>query len=293
MTTATSQVSYCSLADVLARLYTGQAATAIPADSARDQYLTDLIEEYSRQFEQETGRPLNGFSVQYDQRLYSGQGRQLLEIDEYAALLKVEFNSSPAGLGSPNWIDWSADIAAGKIAYKPLRFWPKTRIWRQATWITDPWQTGNLRLTGIFGCIQPDLQANIPTGETPQWNGLTDATIQSLAPNPAGPNYGWWVTPHQARKAVAEWVVYAYHSQRAGYGDQAGTASRVLYQKGIPPNVQRIIDLYRGGKAKLALIGIDGSDPKEEQAAGQFDPLHRFAGWHSYDPTGQHPENAW
>jgi hypothetical protein len=170
-------------------------------------------------------------------------------------------------------------------------------LFRQQTWIVDPFQSGNTRATAIWGVIQPDLSIAPPTGQTPAWNGLTDTQIQSISPNPAGAPYGWWATPTDVKKAVVDWVIYAWNSGRAGYGDQPGKPQGAgsLFTKDIPPMVKRVIDRYRGGKAKLALIGVDGSDAKEEALGrlGGQETSGRWSGWHAYDPTGLHPENTW
>lgn len=290
---ASSQVSYCLVEDVAGRLYTGQSSGQRPPNAARDGIISDDIAWLSREFENETGRPLNGFAPSWDVRLYSGRGLQTLDVEEFAALSKLEYNRTVSG--TPSWTDVTGEIASGGMAFKPLRFWPKRQIFRQNTWIVDPWQTGNVRLTGVFGCVQPDLTIAPPTGQSPPWNGLTDAQIQAISPNPSGPTYGWWVTPTDVRKAVAEWTLYTWNAGRAGYGDQPGKpqGGGTLFMKDIPPGVRRVIDRYRGGALKLALIGIDGSDAKEEALGAAGGITRRFAGWHSYDPTGLHPENNW
>lgn len=291
--------AYCSVADIRSRLWAGQGSSQPPPDSNLDAYLADLALTYSRKFEHETSRPLGGFTPTYDVRLFSGRGAQMLDVDEFTSISKVEWNSSPTT--APTWVDWTADLSTGKMVVRPLRFWPKRQIFRQQTWIVDPWMNGNVRLTAVFGYAQPDMTLPPPTGQTPPWNGLTDAAIQALAPNPglAPPACGWWRTPDEVRSAVAEWCVYQYNAGRAGYADQAGHpgGTGALFTKGIPPPVMEVIQNLRGGTNKLAMITLDGADPKEEQLGAEGgiagDPRFRFAGWHAYDPTGLHPENNW
>jgi hypothetical protein len=166
-------------------------------------------------------------------------------------------------------------------------------VFRQQTWIVDPWGAGNYRMTGLWGGVQPDMAVSPPTGQGAPWNGLSDAAIQALAPNPTGPTYGWWIVPHQVRMAIAEWAVFKYKGGQSSHGQtpgRPGTSTTGTMLADAPEDVRRTIQLLRGGKMKLALIGIDGSDPS---AGGPGDMSQRWASWHSYDPTGTHPENVW
>jgi hypothetical protein len=288
-----SQVAYCSTDDVVSRIFAGMSAGTRPPDAARDAILGDIILGCSRRFERETGRTLNGYAPIYELRLFSGRGAQHMDLDEFTALRILEFNRNI--VGSPSWTDITADLTNGRIAYKPIRFWPKRRLFRQETFVTDPYATGNYRFTGIWGCVQPDLGLSPPTGQATAWSGLTDPQIQALSPNPSGPAYGWWQTPKDVQAAIAEWALYSYHSNRSGKGDKAGRvgASQGTWSLDAPDSVKDVIKNYRGATAKLALIGLDGSDAREEAIAGAMTGEHRWAGWHGYDPTGAHPENTW
>lgn len=289
-------MGYCSTAQVQAILYSGQTATTtMPADPNRDALLQQIIDALSNEFDLETGRNQSvaggGFDVQYDVRLYSGQGIQSLDIDEFASVLKVEYNTTI--FGTATWSDVTSELSTNRLSLKPIRFWPKRQLFRLNTWIVDPYKQGNTRISGIFGCVQPDLSLSPPTGQTPAWGGLTDGQIQSLAPQPSGPAgiYGWWRTPKDVARAVATWAVYEFKAGQAGFGNQAGRpqSSNITFTGTIPPQVQRVIDKYKGGKLKLALIGLDGSDATEGLFLGEGGQMStRWAGWQSYNPaTGQ------
>jgi len=257
----------------------GLSSAQIPVNTARDTYLTALAERMSRRFDQETGRPLGNFAPIYEARLYSGEGAQELQIDDAAIIIKAELNSTIAGV--PTWTDISADFTTNKMSIKPIRFWPKNRIFRQATFIVDPWQQGNYRFTGVWGEIQPDMSASQPANG---WNGLSSAQIQALAPDPTQ-STGWWVTPTDVAEAVADWSLYQMKATQAGLSDDAGsnTAARRLYTKSIPQNVQDVINKYKGDRSRLALINLDGTDAVTDQYA--IDPLAmktRWAGWQTY-----------
>ena len=284
-------MGYCTLDQVRKRLYSGQqATTAMQADAGRDDLLTELIEALSREFDKETGRVPGGYDLIYESRLFSGRGEQILEVEEFATLAKLEYNTTI--FGTPTWNDVTSEVANGRIAIRPIRTWPKREIFRLNTWIVDPYQTGNTRLTGIWGALQPNKGAVQPTAP---WQGITgagaQAAIQALAPDPTQTT-GWWMTPLDVSKAVAAWVVYEFNAGRAGYADTAGhpSGTGVLFTKGIPPPVQRVIDKFKGGKLKLALIGLDGSDASDPTSEGGdvMNQSTRWAGWQTFNPaTGQ------
>ncbi len=282
--TTTALPTYCTVDQVKARLYSGLGKMG-NADQQRDQLLGDLVYALSRRFEKESGRNLGDFAPTYDARLYSGQGRQMLDVDEFASLSKFEWNSNP--VGAPSWNNITADVGNGLIVTHPIRFWPKRQVFRQLTWVVDPYRQGNVRLTGVWGAVQPDMGAAQPAAP---WQGLATAgAIQALAPDPTQTT-GWWIVPQDIQMAVAEWAVYEFKAGQAGYSDVAGHpgGAGVLYSKGIPPQVAAVIQNYKGGKLKLALIGLDGSNVADYQA-GEFggydarDPRYRWAGWHTTD----------
>jgi hypothetical protein len=284
---------YCDVDRVKKRLYSGQQQTStMPVDAGRDDLLQEIIEGLSREFDHETGRPPGAYDLTYESRLFSGQGSQLLKVDEFAVLSKIEYNTTI--FGTPTWNDVTTEIANGRIAVRPIRFWPKRQLFRLNTWIVDPYENGNARMTGIWGVVQPIKGVPQPAVSVQSpWFGLTvQADVQALAPDPTLTT-GWWQTPVEVQKAIATWTVYKFKSGQAGYGDTGGRqgGAGALFTKGIPPNVQRVIDKYKGGSLKLALIGLDGYDPTDPTSEGG-DVMERartrWAGWQTFDPiTGQ------
>jgi hypothetical protein len=285
-------MGYCTIDQVRKRLYSGQqATTAMQADTGRDDLLTELIEALSREFDKETGRVPGAYDLVYEARLFSGMGSQVLGVDEFAVLSKLEYNTTI--FGTPTWNDVTAEVASGRIAIRPIRTWPKREIFRLNTWIVDPYATGNTRLTGIWGALQPNktLAQPIASVGTP-WQGITtQAAIKALAPDPTQ-TVGWWQTPLDVAKAVAAWVVYEFKAGQNAYADTVGhpQGTGILFTKGIPPPVQRVIDKFKGGKLKLALIGLDGSDASDLTSEGGdvMNQSTRWAGWQTFNPaTGQ------
>lgn len=261
------------------------------ADANRDNLLTEIIDALSREFDRKVGRIPGAFEVTYEARFFSGRGEQMLDVDEFATLNKVEYNTTI--FGTPTWNDVSAEIATGRVVLRPIRTWPKRQLFRLNTWIVDPYQSGNTRLTGIWGAVQPVKGMPQPQASVASpWNGLTtQAAVQALAPDPTQAT-GWWATPADVSKAIAAWTVYEYKAGQAGYSDTAGRAqgTGVLFTKGIPPQVQRVIDDFRGGKLRLALIGLDGSDSTDPTSEGGdvMNQSTRWAGWQTFNPsTGQ------
>lgn len=291
-----TRLAYCDLsADVKPRLYASVSAVqasgaslnpAAPPDTQRDGVLSDLVVDISRRFDRETGREAEAYAPKYDVRLYSGTGSQLMEVDEFVALVKVELNTTPGNPASPTWTDLSAEIASGAMQARPIRYWPKDTLFRMSTIYQDPYLGGNLRLTALYGEAQPDSGGLVPVAGgsaaiAAGMGSLTQAQINALAVNPVTPS-GWWIVPEDVKKACAEWVVYAYHAQRAGYGDTASNeaAGGMLYRKGIPPEVQAVINSYKERRLHVAMITMDGIDIAEEQQRyGTPGSLSRWAGW--------------
>ena len=292
---ATSRPSYCQLSDVTTRLYSGSApatsggGSTVPTDTQRDTYLTSLIQAISRRFDDETGRPPGTFAPVYESRLFSGRGAQVIELDEFASVAKIEINTTPGK--TPSWTDYTSDFTNGVASILPMRYWPKSEIFRMSSWYVDPYQTGNVRVTAVWGAVQPDMGQTVPTAP---WQGLsTQGAINALSPD--GQGGGWWITPEAVAKACAEWTVYAYKASQAGYGDTAGNPSggTVLYRKGIPPEVQMVIDGFTKERPKMSMITTDGTDLAEENAyvpgteahGSPYATVSRWAGWQTSGPS--------
>jgi hypothetical protein len=105
-------LDYCKLGDVLGILYAGMGLApgeAAPADDTRDARLEQLITATSRDFDYEVqgdtrNTPL--FTPSYDVRLYSGKGGQLLSVDPFLAVTKLEVLTNPGvAIGSQTWND--------------------------------------------------------------------------------------------------------------------------------------------------------------------------------------------
>lgn len=276
--------SYCAVTDVTARLYSGQAVPAANPDTGRDALLASLIAATSRRFDVETGRPPGGFAPVYDARLFSGRGAQVVEVDEFAAVAKVEYNLTPAG--SPSWQDVTSDFANGTMSALPMRYWPKSQLFRLSTFVVDPFRVGNVRISAVFGAVQPDMTQTPPVAP---WQGLTtQAQINALSPDGLGG--GWWITPEDVVKAVAEWTVYSFKAGQAGYGDAAGAnAAPLTYAKTTPAAVQAVIDAYGAATLKLGMIAADGTDIADENvyglSPGSPNSRSRWWDWQAYPTT--------
>jgi hypothetical protein len=282
---------YADIQAILRRMYVDQVA---PTNATRDTLLTELVSDLSRRFDRECGRQPGGFAPLYDVRVFSGMGRQVLQVDELVQITKVEISLSP-GQSNPGWSDITAEIVTGQLAPRPLRVWPKDRLFRMQTFPVDPYQNGNVRITGIYGCVQPDLGATAPVLDGTQnppivndgssFQGMTAAVLTAAKPkNPVtSAAQGWWITPEDVSKAIAEWGVKSVKSGQAGYSDVAGNPSggMVMLRKDMPPEVTAVIASYTRSRPHLAMIGLDGTDFFEEQAypGAVGDPVSRWAGW--------------
>jgi hypothetical protein len=276
---------------------TGGKAPAGP-NQPRDVYLQQLIQTASRRFEQECGRDLNGFAPLFEPRIFSGLGAQMLDVDDFAAIQKVEYDLTPGQ--NPSWEDITPYIATGELRLLPIRYWPKNRLFYMNTFVTDPYQYGNVRVTAVWGTVIPDLDATPP--ELPYGTGSyqlpnTEPGITALAAlgpfdadaNPLG---GWWITPEDVTDVVAKWVVYMFKQGQAGYavtkaGGQASTVQ--AYPGGVPDFVQEVVDNYAEGMhPQIAMITSDGVDIAIERiyGPGQGNPMSvsRWAGWMTTAP---------
>jgi hypothetical protein len=269
---------YCQTSDVTERMYSGSGVTgSIPDDPARDTWIADLIKARSRDFDQAVyGAEQPGiFAPIPAQLLFSGRGEQVLEILPAATIIRVEIDATP-GQQVGTWQDYTAEFAKRTIGLKPIRGYPKTSLYRQASFYVDPFGLGNVRLTGIFGIVLPDPSALQPD------EAWEDTYLDPLAVNQdftiakaATAGGGWWVTPDDVRGAVASWVVQSYQSAKMGLGPQSGPGSgRVTSTKKIPDDVQMVIDTYHGqhNVPKFSLVANDGSD-------GDGYPRYRWADW--------------
>ena len=63
----------------------------------------------------------------------------------------------------------------------------------------------------------------------------------------------------------------------------------LIYRKGIPPEVQMVIDSYKARRMHLAMIAMDGTDIAAESIWGESysggpDMVSRWAGWQTDPP---------
>lgn len=358
--------SYCELSDVYARMYAGRDGFGAPDNTRRDEYIYQLIQQKSRNFDEATHRAPGAYAPLYDVRLYSGRGEAILETDDYASISKVEQNRSPGtqaqygqlgvaltvavpasaitlgavtvlnlpdntvlqigaqsvivngaqppgtliipivtytptatlpigtAVTSTTWSDYTQEFSQARMAALPMRFWPKHQLFRQSAFYVDPFRTGNVRLTGLWGIVQPDFGAIAPVGRS--WRGLSDMQIASMQPiQPAtGTPAGWWVTPPLITEAVAIWVIYSVKAGESEYADMrpvpgqapmAAGVKREMWRQGMPQEIKHIVDIYSDRNLRLALIATDGTDPRDERMAGGGAGGYRWAGWQSYDPS--------
>ncbi len=282
-------LDYCALEDVTGRLYSGQGllgAASPPTDATRDAILKGLITTVSRDFDEEVwgNQEYPGlFSWRLETRLYSGVGQQDLSIGPFAKLAKIEVDATPGQI-SHTFQDYTLEVEQNRIGFKPIRGFPKKVIFRQSTFYVDPFRLGNVRLTGIWGIVQPNGNAPAPNEdwEDTYLDGVpTNATanggiptVASLSPDGGG----WWTTPDDVRGAVATWVTFKFQSAKMAGGATTGTgAGKMTNDKAIPPDVKRVITRYSGqhNVPQFALVADDGSDVDQQ---GQY-PVWRWAGW--------------
>jgi hypothetical protein len=270
---------YCQVSDVTQRFYSASGVLGQnPDDPGRDAWLTDLILARSRDFDRAIfGPELQGaFAPVAETRLFSGLGNQKLEVTPYATILRIEMDATP-GQQNPTWQDYTPEIAQRRIGFMPIRSWPKKYIFRQASFYVDPFRLGNVRLTGIWGVVLPDPAAPQPD------EAWEDAYLDPLAVNGDmsitncdPPGGGWWVTPDDVRDAIASWTAASYQAAKMSGGKTSGAgASRITNDASIPPDVLRVINLYKGehNVPKFALVADDGSDLADGY------PVWRWAGW--------------
>jgi hypothetical protein len=271
---------YCPLSDVTARLYSEEDPSMIPVNTGRDALLTDLIQVLSREFDDLTGRPPGNFAPVFEARLFSGIGAQVLDIEEAASIFKVEVNLNPP---APVWTDVTAEMAQGQLIARPIRYWPKTELFRMQSFYVDPYRNGNVRVTGVWGSVQPDAGAPVPAAP---WNGLSEANIAAVQPKDAmGNPAGWWIVPEEVRNCIASWSVYNLKAAQAAFADNAGggSAPSAVFNRGVPAFVPRVADTYTRGRPKIAMIGLDGTDFIEEATyRGPQETVSRWAGWQTY-----------
>lgn len=283
---------YCSIEEVQARLYSGQGIlnqTNPPTDATRDAMLADLITTVSRDFDEEVWGNLEYpglFAWRLETRLYSGVGQQDLSIGPFAKLAKIEVAATP-GQVMQSFQDYTVEIEQNRIGFKPIRGFPKKQLFRQSTFYVDPFRLGNVRLTGIWGILQPSTLVDPPNADwqTAYLDSITtNATVYHTAPgipsiaDLAPDGGGWWATPDDVRAAVAQWVTYKFQSAKTAGGESASKGpATIRNSKIIPADVQRVIERYRGqhNVPKFALVADDGSDVDQD---GAF-PVWRWAGW--------------
>lgn len=288
------RLAYCSVDDVKARLFSAssqvnqlgsQLTPAANVDPQRDGLLDTLTVSVSRRFDEECGRPPEAFAPKYDVRLYSGIGSQETDFEEFATISKLELNTTPGIPETPTWTDLTPELTSGLTQIRPIRFWPKMTIFRMSTLFQDPFLAGNVRITGIFGNVQPDPGAAPPLGQTTPWFGLTDEAITAL--QPPAPYGGWWITPEDVRTAVAEWTTYKYLAGRGGFSDVQGNpgGGPMIYRKGMPPEVSMVIDKYTRSDPKIAMVTMNGEDlGMEAERIGTPGALSRWAAWQTFTP---------
>jgi hypothetical protein len=292
-----ASLEYCSLEQVQAAMYSGQGLIGSqnpPTDTTRDALLMQLITQTSRDFDQEVWESTEYpglFSWMLETRRYSGVGQQDLHVGPFAKMIKVEIDATPGQLQS-TFQDYTIEFGQNRMGVKPIRGFPKSTLFRQATFYVDPFRLGNVRLTALWGIVQPDFSP--PTGAIPNedWEDnfldviTTNDTIDGVTPtvaslSPDGTGNTWWKTPDDVQMAVAAWVAYKFQSRKMAGGLNAGDGKgRLNNDKSIPAEVQRVINRYRGehNVPKFALVADDGSDT---DSSGSY-PAFRWAGWFTH-----------
>src|SRR6266576_3784956 len=160
-------MDYTTLEVVQSRLYSGQGvlgAQVPPTDTTRDALIKQLIPEVSRDFDRavwESSEYPGLFAWRLETRLYSGMGQQDLTVGPFAKLAKIEIAATP-GQVMQSFQDYTLEVEQNRIGFKPIRGFPKKTLFRQSTFYVDPFRLGNVRLTGIWGILQPDPDATPP-----------------------------------------------------------------------------------------------------------------------------------
>lgn len=286
----TSHLSYCQSTDVYSRLFEGQSSPAlVTGDPTKDAYLSSLCQVVSRRFEKLTGQGLNAFAPIYEPRIFGGKGAQNISTDPFASIKQIEINVTPGAM-VPSWQDYTADFADNQAVVLPMRLWPKQMIWRMNTWYVDAYQTGQVRIHGVWGLVQPDFGATQPAAIGYGPGAISDPVkIAALAPWDADGNVvgGWWVTPEDVVDALAKWVVLLYRSGQGGMSEEVdvGGDAKLPYPWSVPKFVKDVAEEYSPASIRVAGITADGVDIADERVygsqAGSPDYVSRWVGWYT------------
>lgn len=278
---------YCAIEDVQARLYSGQGLPGVavpPVDATRDAILVSLITQTARDFDHEVWGSTEYpglFSWRLETRLFSGRGDASLLLAPCVKVIKVEMDAT-AGADVGSWQDYTVEFSQRRMGLMPIRGYPKTKLFRMSAFWADPFLMGNVRITGIWGVLQPSPYATPPDAswETTYLTPITTNDPAGLHPTLASSrpvDGGWWATPDDVRAANASWVVHRFQAAKTGYGVSSGTGgAKMNTLKTIPDDVQRVINRYKGEHhgPKFALVANDGSDL-------DVNPSDRWAGWYT------------
>ena len=197
----------------------------------RDGVLATIVTATSREFDRETGKTTAFWApATAIDRRYSGSGNQFLDIDEFNALTAVTM-SSKQDRSDAVTLTLTDATSMNFVVPQPKTGPPFNQLFLLRGWLPDAYDVQNIAVTG-------DL-----------------------------------VTPAEIAMAVAIWSAYKWRSRESGWADLAGHidgGSGQLYVRGIPPDVQRVIDYFKnqGGMPKAALV-----------SGGNTDRLSPWLGW--------------
>jgi len=229
---------YCTTNDV--ELYLGGQF-----DVSQGAVIGTMITRVSRLFDRETGRPSNFWAAANGiTRYYSGDGSPWIDLDEWNAITGVTMstnqqrsNAMPITLSNdPAMLTAPAtDPRWNNFAeIYPLIGPPYNQLFLLRGWLPDAYEVGNIAVTG-----------NV-------------------------------ITPEEIVHAVTIWAAYSLQAVKTGWTDVAGrlNSAGVTYSRGIPPEVEQIIEYYSemGRGPKIAFVSGD-------------DAAHRVSKWLGWQST--------
>ena len=144
-------VAYCTLGDVKDQLG-GNWGTSqqTGSGSSRDDILNALAVRASRRFDRATGRPTGYWApATAISRLYSGSGNQWLDVDDWQLITGIQM-AVKQDRSDSRTLELTYDPAdpGDFVVVHPTNGPPFNRLYLLRGWLPDPYQIGNITITG-------------------------------------------------------------------------------------------------------------------------------------------------
>jgi hypothetical protein len=207
-------------------------ASKNPANPDIDIGLAFIITAVSRMIDLETGHGIGFWGDATGQttvtRRYSGSGNQWMDVDMWDDITTVTMSGNQTRSDAQNLPVVKNPDAGGyvptynDVILRPFDGPPFTQLFLLRGFLPDAYALGNVEVTGKIS-IRPEIQHAANTWTVYEWHAK-DAQWQDTASNPAGPG--------------------------------------MLYRKGIPPEVDRILAALKQNQAGPRIAVLDGSDTR-------------------------------